>query len=220
MTQAEDRNEPGAPQGGIEAPRPPALPVSPQEYAEFVRQLELTDIWLARASVENHYGPGAAAQARLQVSSHDTFELQPDGFDAYVEYRVAVMDENTTETLGVILVEFGTHFLSEQRLSPDLFEVFRRTNLPVNTWPYLREFLQSTASRMNWQAVTLPVYKVNVAGEPRGPRRRPAEEAAPTEQPAAAEATAAPDADKPLDGLKRTRARAGTRRKRAEEPLS
>ncbi len=156
----------------------PPLPVTPAQYADFVRQIELTDIWLARCSVENHYGPGAPAEAKLQISSHDTFEIQPDGFDAYVEYRVAILDVPSSDMLGVVLVEFGTHFLSPRTMTPELFAVFSRANLPVNTWPYLREFVQTITARMNWQAVTLPAYKVNVgAGEQRSRGEPSAEEA-------------------------------------------
>jgi len=32
-------------------------------------------------------------------------------------------------------------------------------NLPLNTWPYLREFLQNALTRAGWPVYTLPAFK-------------------------------------------------------------
>ncbi|MBL0171693.1 MAG: hypothetical protein IPP90_13395 [Gemmatimonadaceae bacterium] len=41
-----------------------------------------------------------------------------------------------------------------------IFAEFERVNLPLNTWPYFREFLQSTLVRAGWPPFVLPAFKV------------------------------------------------------------
>jgi preprotein translocase subunit SecB len=44
-------------------------------------------------------------------------------------------------------------------MTKDYFGVFVQVNLPVNTWPYFREFVHSTVSRMGLPPVVLPLVK-------------------------------------------------------------
>jgi len=72
--------------------------------------------------------------------------------------------------LAEIDVTFGLRFTSKEPMSDEIFAIFRDTNVPVNIWPYLREYLASTAGRMNWTVLTLPVLKVAVYEAARGAR--------------------------------------------------
>ena len=44
-------------------------------------------------------------------------------------------------------------------MTKDYFAIFARVNLPVNTWPYFREFVHSMISRMGLPPVVLPLVK-------------------------------------------------------------
>ena len=64
-------------------------------------------------------------------------------------------------------------------MTEGIFAVFQDVNLPVNTWPYLREFLAATTGRMNWITFTLPALKRGAgpggdADRPRATRGRAA----------------------------------------------
>lgn len=63
-------------------------------------------------------------------------------------------------------------------MTEEIFSIFREVNLPVNTWPYLREFLASTFGRFGWEPIIIPAYKVGAKAPPRQ-RRRPGDAARP-----------------------------------------
>ncbi len=135
-----------------EAPR-----VSPAEYADFIRQLELTAIWLHEAHVKNWHGPTTPKQAKIEIDDDSRWESESGGFRAFHLYRVRIVSDETP--LAEMDVTFGLRFKSTKPMSDGIFAVFRRANLPVNTWPYLREYLSTTTGRMNWTVFTLPALK-------------------------------------------------------------
>jgi hypothetical protein len=44
-------------------------------------------------------------------------------------------------------------------MTDEMFGVFSKTSLPLNTWPYFREFANSIMTRMGLPGVVLPVLK-------------------------------------------------------------
>lgn len=133
-------------------------PGIPREvYAAFIGQIALVDIWLQEAKVINRYGPHSPKRAKFRFSSEVGWELQPDGFRAFD--RAHVFIEGGETVYAELEVTFGLDFASEMLLTDELFAVFGEVNLPVNTWPYLREFVSTTMGRMGWRPFTLPALK-------------------------------------------------------------
>ena len=129
----------------------------PQEYATFIRQIELVHVWLDEANLANLRGPNAPEHAAVQIESSASYEPWEEGFQAIQSYEVLVVEGG--EVLADIEVRFGLRFTSKEKMTDDRFIVFREVNLPVNTWPYLREFVSTTLGRMGWQPITLPALK-------------------------------------------------------------
>ena len=50
-------------------------------------------------------------------------------------------------------------------LKQDNFEAFAKTNGVYNAWPYWREFVQNTVTRMNLPPLTIPVFRLRPAKE-------------------------------------------------------
>lgn len=148
--------EESAPAGRAETPRE----VSAAEYAAFISQIELLAVWLKMARVVNHHGPKPPLQALFTVADDATWEPSPDGFRVYHHYNVRVVSDEAP--LAEMEVTFGLDFQSAEPPSDRLFAVFREVNLPVNTWPYLREFVGTMTARMNWLTTTLPTLKRGV----------------------------------------------------------
>src|SRR3712207_6224097 len=92
----------------------------------------------------------------MEVESSATFTQGEDEFRVLQSYGLSVLAD---EPLAEIEVTFGLRFRSKQPMTEVFFEVFEEVNLPVNTWPYLREFVSSTLGRMGWQPITLPALK-------------------------------------------------------------
>ncbi len=144
---------------------------SPKEYAEFIGQIELRNIWLVEATAKNHFGPHTPTQAVFRFASTDaTWENASSGFRVKHCYELRIESED--EMLAEVDVTFGLEFESSQPITDDIFKIFKDVNLPVNTWPYLREFIATTTGRMGWAPFTAPTFKSGVKPAKRRARRR------------------------------------------------
>jgi hypothetical protein len=142
--------------GGTETP--PAI--SREEYADFIGQIELMDLWLHEASVVNSYGPQTPDQANFRFALDAKWEIQDSGFRIFHHYVVLI--EAVDSPLAELNVTFGVDFSSTISLTDDIFAIFAEVNLPVNTWPFLREFVSTTMGRMGWIPFTIPALKQGV----------------------------------------------------------
>lgn len=135
----------------------PRSGITAERYAEFIGQIELTAIWLHDARIQNHSGPETPERAVFAIESDAEWQDQPDGFRVLNHYHVRIEAADTV--LADVEVTFGLHFRSGSPMMDEIFTLFHDVNLPVNTWPYLREFVATAVGRMNWQPFTLPTLK-------------------------------------------------------------
>ena len=142
-----------------------SLRLSPQEYGAFIGQIELRSIWLKHAKVANLHGSQTPRQAIFHINSHADWETIGGGFRVMHVYEVRA--EAKDGVLANLEVAFAVDFDSEQPMTDEIFEIFEDVNLPVNTWPFLREFVLTTTGRMGWMPFTLPVLKKGVTGRRR-----------------------------------------------------
>ncbi len=134
--------------------------VSPSEYGKFIGQIELLSIWLARAEVENRAGPEPPARGKFSIEDDSTWAPQP-GVGFVVNDRYTVELHGETSLAMSVKAEYAVLYRSSTPLTDELFQVFKRVNLPLNVWPYLREYVSSTMGRFGWPPFTLPAFKVN-----------------------------------------------------------
>jgi len=129
-----------------------------EEYSAFIAQVHLRDVWLARSRVQNNFGPTMPTDAQLRIDNHPSWETLEGGFRASSHYELRVTSE-TSSQLAVIEATFAVDYLSEHPMTDEFFGVFGEVNLPLNTWPFFREYVASTLSRMNWMPFSLPALK-------------------------------------------------------------
>ncbi len=152
--------------------------VSREEYAAFISQIELIDIWLMKATITNHRGPQTPDRATFHFHSNAEWESTERGFRVSHHYTVGI--ETSDAVLANLEVSFGLDFTSKIVLTEPFFVIFQDVNLSVNTWPYLREFVSTTMGRMGWSSFTIPALKQGIkrakrptkAISTRSPRRR------------------------------------------------
>lgn len=131
---------------------------SAEEYAAFIGQIELEQIWLRSARIDNRAGATIPDRATIGIEGTADWAATASGFRATQHYQVRVRAADLT--LAEIDLAFSLNFASAAPMTEVIFAAFAEINLPVNAWPYLREFLATTMGRMGWTAVTLPTYKV------------------------------------------------------------
>jgi len=130
------------------------------EYVSFIQQLYLDRIWMKSSRVTNSLGGDLTLGASVVVSDSSKWNDSETGFQAFHKYT-AEFKNDKGKRLGKVEVEFGLDFDSEEAMTDEMFALFAENNLPLNTWPYLREFLASTVTRMGWIPFTLPARKLS-----------------------------------------------------------
>jgi len=131
---------------------------SARAYAAFVGQIELLDVWLRSARVANEHGPVTPDHVSIHVESNADWMTTDAGFRAFQAYRLWFQGFDVL--FAEVEVAFGLEFSSQEPMTDEIFGTFSEFNLPLNTWPYLREFVATTTGRMGWTAATLPTFKV------------------------------------------------------------
>ena len=108
--------------------------------------------------MESWHDLGSLEQASVEVDREAYWESASDGFHAFHRYTIEVQSES--ERVAKVDATFELAFSSEQTMTDGIFAVFQEVNLPLNTWPYLRNFLADALSRMGWPPFTLPALKI------------------------------------------------------------
>lgn len=128
-------------------------------YAAFVGQVELRSIWLRSARIENVFGTTPPDELAISVDGDSRWEPLPGGFRSFQTYLIHISSRDATRYADID-VTFVADYDSIQPMTDELFETFGMYNLPLNTWPYLREYAATTVGRMGWLPITLPTFKV------------------------------------------------------------
>ncbi len=131
-----------------------------KEYNNFVKQIEVDDIRIVSAQVnilDYSYFPSSAEVKWRTKASYEKVEEQ---FNVFHRYNVTIWDKEMKEAKAKISVTFLVSYSSKIPISDDLFTIFKVRNLPLNTWPYLREFVHNTTMRMGWPPFIAPTYVV------------------------------------------------------------
>jgi hypothetical protein len=133
--------------------------VSGDAYIDFIQQLQLERIWLKSTRVTNSAGGDVPQGASVHISDTPTWKDAENGFQAFHKY-VADFRNEKNRKLAKVEIEFGLDYGSEEPMTDEIFEIFAVNNLPLNSWPYFREYLASTVGRMGWIPFTLPARKI------------------------------------------------------------
>ena len=147
---------------------------TPEQYAEFVRGLQLQSVKLTRGEMRADRDSVELQALKLDISDEASYQPADQGFEVRHSYTLDFNErEGGKACCGAISATFALRFTSERPLDDDTFEIFWHVNLAVNTWPYWREFVQSSLARMGWPTLTVPLLKQNAAIPPK-PREQTA----------------------------------------------
>ncbi|WP_415904577.1 hypothetical protein ACMXYW_14960 [Neptuniibacter sp. QD48_55] len=89
----------------------------------------------------------------------------PEGGFAYIfTYAVAIRaipEEDSDTAIMEIKAKFEVAYTSSIKVSPDAIVEFGNYNVGYHVWPYWREFVQSSCSRLGISPIEVPFYKVS-----------------------------------------------------------
>ena len=134
--------------------------ISPEEYGEFLQSVELKKVYLSDAKVKRKRTPAPEAVLTFeQKAGKGKFSNVEDGFSATFELHVVLLEDDDEEPFGDIKVTYTAEYSSEKKMTKKIFEVFEYYNLPLNLYPYVREYVHTTTNRMGMPTLILPMLK-------------------------------------------------------------
>lgn len=133
--------------------------VSAEEYNAFIGQINLDKIWLRSSRLTNSSLGDMQFAVTVTIDDSHKWSETDDGFQVFHKYVVEFSNEKKRK-LARIEAEFGLDYNSGEPMTDEYYEIFAENNLPLNSWPYLREYLSSTITRMGWLPFTLPARKI------------------------------------------------------------
>lgn len=156
-----------APQRAKATPRAKAQPrsgsvkpgVSTEVYNAFIEGVELVSIRLSRATIEAAVTPERRQLVPRTHQHGSRYENHEGQVVAVHELGFTGTYEGEDHPAVSILAEFEVRYSATDRMTDEIFAEFRRRNLPVNTWPYFREFVHAALARTGWPVFILPVYR-------------------------------------------------------------
>ena len=136
-----------------------ARALTAEVYNAFIAELDLVSIRLVRAQIEARSTPERRHLIPTLSEPGARYENQDGHVLVFHELGFTGTYHDETDTAVSIQAEFEVKYSSAQRMSDQLFAEFQRRNLPLNTWPYFREFVHAALARAGWPVFVLPVYR-------------------------------------------------------------
>jgi hypothetical protein len=133
--------------------------ISSKEYSSVLKGLELKSLYFSGAkfalSKEN-----IAIGSIVKIESRASFKvLENNSVEVAHSYRLRVINKENKKIGIRIRCDIILLYSSKETFSELFFEIFKGINLPINTWPYFREYVSSSISRMNVPPLVLPLFK-------------------------------------------------------------
>jgi hypothetical protein len=145
----------------MEADRKQRQKVSPKEYREFISGLRLTNIAM-KTSRAQRIADKVDLTRKIDMSINDHADFRMAAEDQCIishAYELAMSYTGEKDTLLDVSCTFEVALQTGRPMTREYFEVFSKVNLPVNTWPYFREFVHSMIGRMGLPPLILPMVK-------------------------------------------------------------
>jgi len=138
--------------------------VSPPEYAELLKCLDLQNIFLKdlKPDIASHDLSGRNAYSLSEAAS--VVEHRDESVTIDVTYRISATSNR--KRLVSVNAKYRVVFSTTRRLPEEFFTLYNEYSLPLQTFPYLRECVNSLFSRMGLPPLLLPLRK-HLVGESR-----------------------------------------------------
>jgi preprotein translocase subunit SecB len=137
----------------------PQKRMDPTAYREFLSHVDLKNIVLDSCTVKTNRDK-IAGNMKMDIKNKVDYVVENNNL-AIIISRYNVVATRSTQKESALKIEciFRVELSSDQPITEDFLDIFTKVNLYINTWPYLREFVQSTIQRIGYPPLTLPLLK-------------------------------------------------------------
>jgi len=138
-------------------------PNTTDEYARFVRNLQLIAIGLDGASSRLERSVYVRMRskkdgAKRQITAeYQIAKLEDDHFDLTANFVVSMTDKESGATPLSIKCDFACHFHGKKPLKREFVNRFANAEFRLVVWPYFRQFVFDMSARMLISPITVPL---------------------------------------------------------------
>ena len=137
--------------------------MDPKKYYSILKKLELNEIYIESCTV-SQLRDELLSEKNLQVTVKDKAMLEQQDSKVTIIHKYDLKAKTSQTEKGFPLKVSATFcliFRTDDKIEKPFFDIFKKINLPLNSWPYFREFVQSITQRMNIPPLTLPFIKIS-----------------------------------------------------------
>jgi preprotein translocase subunit SecB len=132
--------------------------ISPASYNKFIDGLSLQGIKLVYS--ESSVMKDFSLPADVEIEEKKDFKrLDGSEFAVTHEYKLIAKEKNKREPSFHINAKYKLIYKSKVPINKEIFDVFSEISLPLHTWPYFRQFVHETTSRMGLPPLILDLLK-------------------------------------------------------------
>jgi preprotein translocase subunit SecB len=134
--------------------------ISPEDYNKILTGVDLKSISLQESTASINRNNTIPPELKIEISDESSFEFSKDNnVNVLHSYKLSTQKEGKKTQYIQIHASFLVQLTSEHEFTSEFFEIYKQVSLPLNTWPYFREYVNSITARMNILPITLPFVK-------------------------------------------------------------
>ncbi len=135
--------------------------IIPEDYNDFINQLDIYNISVESSRMKKYDCDEMPEHFRVTINMTANYENDEDQAIVFIHqtYTLTLKDEGTKKNVAKLTVTFCVEYSSDIPMSDEHMDVFVDTNLPLNTWPYFREYSHNSLARMGFMDVIAPVVR-------------------------------------------------------------
>ncbi len=134
--------------------------IPPDEYRKILRTIQLKEIVLLSANIKSNRDKFAKSlKVNVNMSPTSFQRHDEENVDIDIKCRLVAFEEKKSQYAVSLESFYRMSIIAGKGFDEEFFEIYKEVNLPVNIWPYFREFVANTTYRMNMPPITLPFYQ-------------------------------------------------------------
>lgn len=142
-----------------------------QRYKKFIENMEIMAINLKELKVTD-VNLKVDRDALTVTVGYDDKGYQKNGeeLEVFPCFLIEVESDSNKESAFKIEIQYSVlyHIENLMQFGEEYIDIFLNTNVPVNIWPYGREFISSLTTKMGFQPLLIKPMVVNAKIEPIG----------------------------------------------------
>ena len=136
--------------------------IEPKVYRKTLVGLQLKSLSIIKgkfSSNRENFIPNSEVDirdtAQFKIESKNTIKIVHN-------YKLKIENSKNTKNILQIDLSFNLVFSSKETFTKEFFDIYKENSLPINSWPYFREFVGNIIQRMNFPPLTLPLFKSKI----------------------------------------------------------